>query len=308
MIYIYQKTLNASRDKDYAKQVQKAIHECVNGQTFDDFSLEVAIGFNLQYKMGVDIKEILKGLREAQTQYLKNTKDPDIGDMIKNDYFKIFGINTNYIKSTTYFNKDGTEKSKYEYDYNYTFKNIKKMIRAKTEQEKLDIYLNEIRTKEQTIVPQLEITTQIIDVNEQDDRKWFKALVRYQTRKEFSEFLDKGDHEAINEKTKKKLVDPEKTKKIVTWTNGNNTNDFVKLIYTLHEAKLINKGNGEITKIVESLAPVFGIELKDWQSNFSKGIHAQRLDYNHGAFFENLKKTYVVEEIGRMSNFLRNCV
>jgi len=80
---------------------------------------------------------------------------------------------------------------------------------------------------------------------------------------------------------------------IIKWTNNTNKNDFVKIIYALYEAKLINNGEGEITKIVEQAATAFGVELgKNWQSNFSKNKNDQNADYDHAAVFDKLKKAY----------------
>ena len=49
---------------------------------------------------------------------------------------------------------------------------------------------------------------------------------------------------------------------------------------------------GEVTKMVDNLAPVFDLEMGDWQSNFSKGCTGQSIGYDHGVFFEKLKHSY----------------
>lgn len=79
----------------------------------------------------------------------------------------------------------------------------------------------------------------------------------------------------------------------VKWTSKkDNKTEFVQLIYGLHKAGLINEGKGEITKIVESLAEVFKIDLgKGWQANHSSSIHKAKNNYEP-AIFENIKAAY----------------
>ena len=58
-------------------------------------------------------------------------------------------------------------------------------------------------------------------------------------------------------------------KGLVKWTNGKNKTDFVKIIYGMYHAGLINNGDGEITKIVPYLGEIFNVELskKSWEGN-----------------------------------------
>lgn len=70
----------------------------------------------------------------------------------------------------------------------------------------------------------------------------------------------------------------------IRWT-GNHKNEFVQLIYALHQAKLINEGKGEITRIVETLAEAFNVQLgHNWQSNLSGSIHKRNRDYEPPIF------------------------
>jgi hypothetical protein len=92
-----------------------------------------------------------------------------------------------------------------------------------------------------------------------------------------------------------KNVQKEKSNSLspIKWTNSTNKNDFVKIIYALHGAKLINNGEGEITKIVEQAATAFGVELsKSWQSNFSKSKNDQNADYDQTSVFDKMKTAY----------------
>ena len=80
----------------------------------------------------------------------------------------------------------------------------------------------------------------------------------------------------------------------INWTGSRDTkNEFVQMVYGLHRAGLINGGKGEITKIVETLAPVFNIELgKNWQSNHSASIHKVNRDYQPPVF-DKIKDAYL---------------
>lgn len=79
----------------------------------------------------------------------------------------------------------------------------------------------------------------------------------------------------------------------IKWTNKKgNKNEFVQLIYGLHKAGFINEGKGEITKIVESLAGVFKIDLgKGWQANHSSSIHKAKNNYQP-PIFNKIKEAY----------------
>lgn len=78
------------------------------------------------------------------------------------------------------------------------------------------------------------------------------------------------------------------------WTASKDTkNEFVQLIYGLHQAGFINNGQGEITKITEVLSEVFGLDLgKNWQSNHSASIHKANSDYQP-QIFDKIKQAYI---------------
>jgi len=79
----------------------------------------------------------------------------------------------------------------------------------------------------------------------------------------------------------------------VKWTGSkDNKNEFVQLIYGLHQAGFINNGKGEITKITEALSEVFGVSLgKNWQSNLSASIHKANSDYQ-SLIFHKIQEAY----------------
>ena len=78
------------------------------------------------------------------------------------------------------------------------------------------------------------------------------------------------------------------------WTGSkDNKNEFVQLVYGLHQTGLIENGTGEITKIVEGLAEFLNLELsKNWQSNHSSSIHRVNSDYQP-PIFDKIKKNYI---------------
>lgn len=80
---------------------------------------------------------------------------------------------------------------------------------------------------------------------------------------------------------------------LIKWTGSReNRNEFVQLIYGLHSSGFINNVKGEITKIVESLASIFDLELsKNWQSNHSSSIHKSKNDYEP-KIFNSIKDAY----------------
>ena len=80
--------------------------------------------------------------------------------------------------------------------------------------------------------------------------------------------------------------------KIVKWSGDKI--DFIKLVYGMHNAKILDDGNGQITNMVENLAPIFGIKLnKGWQANFSNNKNYGNKGYNHKAIFEILADAYL---------------
>lgn len=80
----------------------------------------------------------------------------------------------------------------------------------------------------------------------------------------------------------------------IRWTGSEkNKNEFVQLIYGLHEAGLINDGKGEITKITETFAELLELDLgKHWQSNLSASIHKANLEYQP-PIFDKIKEAYL---------------
>jgi hypothetical protein len=92
-------------------------------------------------------------------------------------------------------------------------------------------------------------------------------------------------NDEINNKSSKKSA--------YKWTGSkDNKNEFVQLIYALHEAGFIENGKGEITKITESFAEFLNIDLgKHWQSNHSASIHKAKKNYQP-VIFDKIKEGY----------------
>jgi hypothetical protein len=119
-----------------------------------------------------------------------------------------------------------------------------------------------------------------------NDRKLMKFLVRHITYLDIKNRLP----ELLIEKQKS---EPKQSTPPLKWTGTkDNKNEFVQLIYGLHKAGLINNGKGEITKITEDLAGVFGISLgNNWQSNHSASIHKAKRDYQP-SIFRKIQEAY----------------
>jgi hypothetical protein len=122
--------------------------------------------------------------------------------------------------------------------------------------------------------------------NEQKLLRFFvKYLTYQQIAKDLPGFLndDTGDNKAR-----------ESGKYTVEWTGSkDNKNEFVQLIYGLHQAGLINKGKGEITKIVDRFSEILALDLsKNWQSNHSASIHKAKNNYQP-PIFDDIKKAYI---------------
>ncbi|MBA3705869.1 MAG: RteC domain-containing protein [Bacteroidetes bacterium] len=118
-----------------------------------------------------------------------------------------------------------------------------------------------------------------------DERKLLKLVIRHTAYREIQKKLPTMFEEQVAQ-TKTKSIN-------VQWTAPKETkNEFVQLIYGLHQAGFINKGQGEITKITENLAEIFGIDLgKNWQSNHSASIHKANKDYQP-PIFDKIKEAY----------------
>jgi hypothetical protein len=120
-----------------------------------------------------------------------------------------------------------------------------------------------------------------------NERKLIKFLIRYVCHLEMKKRLQ----ELFNEAEKPEIKNRQQA--IVKWTGSkDNKNEFVQLIYGLHQAGFINEGKGEITKIIEALSEVFNIQLgENWQSNHSASIHKVKSDY-HAPIFRKIQQAY----------------
>ena len=137
-----------------------------------------------------------------------------------------------------------------------------------------------------------------------NDKKLMKLLL---TKMAFSEIerllptLFTNDSPSVNPvKSMKNVID-------VKWTGEkDNRNEFVQLIYGLHQAKLINKGEGEITKIVEELATLFQVNLgNSWQSNLSASIHKTKNGSNP-QIFSKIRSAYEEYALGLAEDKKKN--
>jgi hypothetical protein len=79
----------------------------------------------------------------------------------------------------------------------------------------------------------------------------------------------------------------------IEWTaQKGNKNEFVQLVYALHQAEYINNGKGEIMKIVRAMAEALNFKLSDnWHSNHYNSISRQNSDYEP-KIFKTLQESY----------------
>lgn len=121
-----------------------------------------------------------------------------------------------------------------------------------------------------------------------NERKLFKVLIRNTAFKAIKSKLPTMFEDVTSKTT------PSKQLIKIKWTGSEtNKNEFVQLIYGLHEAGFIDNGKGEITKITETLAETLGLDLgKNWQSNHSASIHKAKMDYQP-PIFDKIKEAYL---------------
>lgn len=120
-----------------------------------------------------------------------------------------------------------------------------------------------------------------------NDGKLMKFFIRYISYLDIKKRLQELWSEAEKSEIKKQHH------LTVKWTGSkDNKNEFVQLMYGLHQAGFINEGKGEITKIVETIAGVFNIHLgENWQSNHSASIHKVKNDYQ-AQIFHKIREAY----------------
>jgi hypothetical protein len=259
----------------------------------DEFSKEVIEAFNWLYDLGHPIDAIFnKLIHETRVSHLSQLAIRPLDKTIKVKK-TLWKIKLPLVKYYETYDYKGELKSRFK--INWTKENLIKLAKAKSKDEEKLIFSFLFIEREYLYQKPVSFNSKIIDPEETNKSKWFKALVKYKANKEFlpeiylSE-LPPNEQKVLTETKEKRKRD---TTKLVKWTDGKNKNSFVKLIYALHHSNLLDKGEGEVTNTVEALAPIFGLELNDWESNFSKGITEQGYTYDHGAFFEDLKKSYL---------------
>ncbi|MBL7837710.1 MAG: RteC domain-containing protein [Bacteroidetes bacterium] len=287
--------IHSARDKKTAANTFELVFQFVNKVNLDEFSKEVVEEFDFHYEMGQKIEEIIDSLILVQrSAYLDRIahREPIKTIIVKR---KIWKLKLPIVKYFETYDHNGELQSRYKNTFDFSQRNVNAYKFAQTKQEKGKIIETQFVKKQYLYQKPLEPTDQIISPEVDDKEAWFKALVKYRANKEYlpelyaSQFQEKQKQEVTQVQEKRK----KETSKLVKWTDGKTKNNFTKLVYALHRAEFLENGNGEVTKMVDKLAPVFGIEMGDWESNFSKGITEQGYAYDHGAFFDDLKNSYL---------------
>ncbi len=287
--------IHSARDKKTAANTFEVVFQFVNKVNLDEFSKEVVEEFDFQYEMGHKIEEIIDSLIYVQrSAYLDRIAHREPIKTIKVKR-KIWILKLPIVKYFETYDHNGQLLSRYRNKFNFSQRNVNAYKFAQTRQEREKIIESQFIQKQFLFQKPEEPTDQIISPEVDDKETWFKALVKYRANKEYlpelyaSQFQEKQKQEVTKVQEKRKS----ETVKLVKWTDGTTKNNFTKLIYALHRANYLEDGKGEVTKMVDNLAPVFGIKMGDWESNFSKGITDQVNYFDHGAFFDDLKKSYL---------------
>ncbi|HEY1047796.1 MAG TPA: RteC domain-containing protein [Bacteroidia bacterium] len=289
------KFLKEARNTDAAVEAFGLGFILTSEMELDEFSKKVSENFNWLYDIGRPIEEILNGL-------IDETRINFLNELALRPQYKtvkvrrtLWKIKLPFPKYYETYDYKGELKERFKVKINWNKENLLKLAEAKSKLEKELLFSFLFVEREYIYQKPIPFQTTIINPEVTDTGKWFKALVKYRANKEFMPELYVSElpvqEQQVVAETKEKRK--KETIKLLKWTDGKTKNNFPKLIYALSRAGLLENGKGEITKIVDKLAPVFGLELGDWESNFSSGITGQSLGYDHGAFFDNLKNSYL---------------
>lgn len=296
LVHRYNAMTGKARDTEFSQHyysvLYKIYHEALE---FDDFSKDAVRQFDWGYKLGEDINRIIDSL---QAQIIKFQEQEKLKEpyQYKTEYFKILWLfNSAFPKRMTTTDAQGTIISQKEFDYDFSLKTIQKLLKAKTAQEKADIFTTEIEKQKQTVIPSVPLTKQFVSTHSTDRKSIYKDLLRHHVTKLFWDYIKEQGFvpDEINAETME-LQPPPIPKKLpvetfVEWTKPKT--DFYKLVYALHASGCIK---GEITKVMEALAPAFGIQLaKSWQSGVSKNMDYSNAGYNNTELFDDMKKAYL---------------
>ncbi len=304
--YSRNKFLTEARNSDKAAELFGLGFIFTSELELDEFSQKVADTFNWTYDIGRSIDEILNVLiDEVRVNYLKQVPQKLSENIIKVRR-SIWKIKLPFAKYYETYDYKGELTSRFKIKRDWSIEKFKRFIETESKEER-DFMLWNVFIKKEYLFQKtrtIPLTSFIINPEDTDKTKWFKALVKYRAKKEFfpETYISElpMQEQKVIEQTREKRK--KEVSKIVKWTDGRNKNNFVKLVYALHHTGLIDKGEGEVTNTVESLAPFFGIELGDWESNFSKGITNQGNYYDHGGFFDDLKKSYLQMVESKLEN------
>lgn len=110
---------------------------------------------------------------------------------------------------------------------------------------------------------------------------------------EFFNYWKKMDS-VYRELTEEKTVENPIEKNIspLIWC-GENSTEFLQLIYSLYEAGLVTNKSNKKTELVSQFAKAFNVKLSDnWQSNLSKSINERNYNYVP-EIFERIKKSFI---------------
>lgn len=294
LIYKFNQQIEKSRDKEFSKQFYRQEWASIY-EKFDECSELIAKNFDEQYKLGDSILEIIQHSKRIVEQNDPMHDQKNRGQLERIHYRRYKLLNIDLPKIDTVTNQSGHVVAQNTYSYNINWKAIKRIWKVKSEEELMEVFF-EIATINYIVCPKFELGYSLVKYENFDDLSIFKALVKYRCAQLFREHLLT---QQVNPEIEQDLLPiaetlDKTTKSNEVWTRPKT--EFYKLVYALHHTGYIK---GEITRIMEKLAPSFGLSLaKSWQSSASKNMDYSNAGYNSTEMFDELKKGFIqhVEE------------
>lgn len=309
--YEFNENIKKSRDKSYSIIFQEHVSNFFYlFYNEDEQTKNITESFNFQYKLGHPIKIIIENLKPMFVKYRELKQAERNQELtIEKTYYKFLWLfNTDFLKQLIVKNNNGVITSQDNFKYDFSLKNIKSLIQAKSEQERQDIFKNKIQKKSETIVNKVNITLGYLNFEHLDDKVIFKAFVKYYTQQRFIEWMKIQNSNEQIEILTKAIENPQKTKvlnknnnsKKIFWITD--TSNFYRLVYALFHSKKIENGIGKITSLVCYLAENFSIDLKkSWQTSKTKAFQYQNNGFSNNDYFTKLNSTILT--LLKNSNF-----
>lgn len=246
-----------NREKIVAEELEQLNHVFMYFFMFNSFVEKEIITFCENYSRGIPIDDQVNELILVKEKWNESKKNNIYNSEITSKY---------QLEEIDYYNQ--IRSPNYIIGCFARFISVYKIIKL------LSVQYEEIQDKYQCLYQ---------DINYKNQYNQYYYLTDEQLIKQPTKLIEK--------KIIKSLIIDNANPNIIKWTGENN--DFYKLIYSLHKSKLLNNGDGDITKIVPIIASFLSIELSNsWQSSFSQHKNKNNNDYNHFELFDKLRESY----------------